>query len=228
MGEMIEFARPDGKRAPGYLALPANPRGAAGIVVVEEWWGVTREIKDVADAYARSGYRALVPDLFRGRTAAIGDEANHLVEGLDFDDAARQDVRGAAQYLKQQGGRVGVTGYCIGGALAILTVMQVGEVDAAVSYYGFPQAEAGDPATIKIPLQFHFAKHDEFFTAAGVAKFEERLKAGNVRYEIFWYDAAHGFCNPRDAGDYGLGHYNASACKLAWERTTDFWKRWLA
>jgi carboxymethylenebutenolidase len=112
MGRMIQFTRPDEKTAPGYLAMPeTDAESAPGIVIVEEWWGVTAEMMRVADEYAALGYRALVPDLFRGRTAAVGDEANHLLEGLDFQDAYSQDVRGALHHLKQNGKKAGVTGY---------------------------------------------------------------------------------------------------------------------
>lgn len=225
MGQMIEFARPDGKSAPAYLA--ASKDDAPGIVVVAEWWGVTADIMRIADEYAALGYRALVPDLYRGRTAAVGDEANHLMEGLDFQDAFSQDVRGALQHLKQNGKKAGVTGYCMGGAIAMLSAMHLKEPDAAVVFYGFPPSEAGDPGTIEIPIQCHFAKGDDFFTPARGAQIEERMKEGNVPFEVFWYDAQHGFCNPNQPGNAGLGHYNAAAAHQAWERAVHFWKNTL-
>lgn len=227
MGETIEFERPDGKRAPGYLAEPKGAVAAPGVVLIEEWWGVTKEIRDIAEAYARAGYRALVPDLFRGRTAATGDEANHLLEGLDFGDAATQDVRGALRFLRAGASRTGVTGYCMGGALAILASAHPSEADAAVCFYGVPPPDAADPSTIKIPFEGHFATRDAFFTPEAVREFERRLKTGDAKSEIYWYDAEHGFCNPAEAGKSGLGHYDAAAAKLAWERTIDFWNRTL-
>lgn len=225
MGQMIEFARPDGKTAPGYLA--AAKEDAPGIVVIAEWWGVTPDIMRIADEYAALGYRALVPDLYRGRTAAIGDEANHLMEGLDFQDAFSQDVRGALAHLKTNGKKAGVTGYCMGGAIAILSAMHAKEADAAVVFYGFPPSEAGDPATIEIPIQLHFAKHDEFFSPARGAEIEERMKEGKVPFEMYWYDAKHGFCNPNQPGSSGLGNYNSAAAHEAWERAVRFWKNTL-
>ncbi|MDQ6823508.1 MAG: dienelactone hydrolase family protein [Candidatus Eremiobacteraeota bacterium] len=224
MGKHIEFDRPDGKRAPGYLAEPEDA-SAPGIVVIEEWWGVTKEVRDIADAYARAGFRALVPDLFRGRTAATGDEATHLMEGLDFSDAADQDVRGALRFLKAGASRVGVTGYCMGGAVTILAAAHASEADAAVSFYGVPPADAIDPSTIKIPFEGHFAARDAFFTPKAVLEFERRLKTGGAKSEIYWYEADHGFCNSAEAGKSGLGHYDATNAKLAWERTLEFWNR---
>lgn len=229
MGQMIEFARPDGKRAPGYLALPEkDAENAPGIVLVAEWWGVTSEMMRIADDYAFLGYRTLVPDLYRGRTAAVGDEANHLMEGLDFQDAFSQDVRGALQYLKTNGKKAGVTGYCMGGAIAMLAAMHLKEPDAAVVFYGIPPSEAGDPATIEIPLQCHFAKQDEFFTAERAAQVEARMREGKVPCEIHWYDAKHGFCNPNQPGNSGLGNYDAKAAHEAWERTVQFWEKTLS
>lgn len=225
MGQMIEFARPDGHIAPAYLASASDQ--APGIVVVAEWWGITADIMRIADEYAALGYRALVPDLFRGRTAAVGEEANHLMEGLDFQDAALQDVRGALQHLKKNGKKAGVSGYCMGGAVAMISVMHSKEADAAVVYYGFPPSEAGDPATIEIPIQCHFAKYDDFFTADRGGQIEERMKEGKVPCEVYWYDAKHAFCNPNPPGESGLGHYDAKAAHEAWERTVRFWKNTL-
>ncbi len=228
MGETIEYTRPDGKTAPGYYAQPAGAANAPGIVVIQEWWGVTPATKQIADNYAAAGFRALVPDLFRGRTAAVGDEANHLMEGLDFHDAFSQDVRGALLLLKQNGARAGVVGYCMGGALALLTAMHVPEADAAVVFYGLPPAEAGDPASIKIPVLLHFGERDEFFKPQAVTQLEERLKEGAVDFRLHWYDAGHGFCNPNQPGNAGLGNYNEQAARLAWDRTLAFFNRTLS
>lgn len=225
---MIEYTRPDGKAAPAYYAASEkDAQTAPGIVLIEEWWGVTPHIMEIADRYAALGYRVIVPDLFRGRTAAVGDEANHLVEGLDFGDAVSQDIAGALKHLKANGKKAGVIGYCIGGALALLAAMHLKDVDAVVCYYGVPPSQAGDPATIEIPLLAHFAEHDDFFTPEKVKEFESRLIDGKVPYELYWYDAKHGFNNPNPVGSAGLGHYNGEAAHQAWERTVAFFKRTL-
>jgi carboxymethylenebutenolidase len=221
MGSTVEFTRPDGGRAPGYLASP-QAKGAPGIVMLEEWWGVNEEIKVTAERLASEGFRVLIPDFYRGRVAATGDEANHLMQGLDFGDAATQDARGAAIYLKESGGKVGVIGYCMGGALALLCAMHVPEFNAAVVYYGYPPAEAGDPATIRIPVLGHWALHDEHFPIAGVDALEEKLKSGSVPYEFYRCDAKHAFANPK-----GLGNYDRESAETAWERTVEFFHRTL-
>jgi carboxymethylenebutenolidase len=98
MGVMIEFGRPDGRKTKGYLATAG--KGRPGVVVIQEWWGLNDQICGVADRFARAGYNALAPDLYRGRLTTQPDEANHLMTGLDFADATHQDLRGAAQHLQ--------------------------------------------------------------------------------------------------------------------------------
>ena len=220
---MIEFARPDGKSTKGYYAPGTSGDDAPGVVLIEEWWGVTPWIKSQADALAEAGFRVVIPDLFGGKTAMVADEAQHLMTGLDFGDAANQDARGAADYLASTGSpKVGVMGYCVGGALALISAMHGPNFSAAVTFYGLPPAEAGNPGSITMPLLGHWAKRDSFFTAEQVRALEEKLKAGHVSYEFYEYDADHGFCNTGAAGNAGLGHYDEAAAKLAWQRTLGF------
>src|SRR5438067_13912333 len=111
MAKTIEYKRPDGKTVKGYLAEPAVGSKAPGVVVIQEWWGLNDQIKGVAERLAALGYRALVPDLYKGKLALDAAEAKHLMTSLNFGDAATQDVRGAAQYLKQSSAKVGVVGF---------------------------------------------------------------------------------------------------------------------
>lgn len=228
MGAAVEFTRPDRKTAPGYLAQGPHPQRAPGIVMFEEWWGVDDRIKATADRLAAHGFNVLVADLFRGRSAATGDEANHLAQGLDFVDAATQDGAGAAQYLRDHGApRVGVVGFCMGGALAMLSLMHGVKFDAASIWYGNPPAGAGDPKNIRVPIQGHFALRDEFFTIEGVDALETKLKAAGAPYEFHRYDAEHGFYNTGKLGEGGLGHYHPEHAETAWRRTIEFFDRTL-
>ena len=225
---MIEFQRPDGKSLPGYLAETVGRPNAPGIVLLEEWWGVNGQIKGIADRYAALGYRTLIPDLFRGRLAADANEANHLLSALDFNDATSQDVRGAVRYLREAGAsRIGVTGYCMGGALAILAAMHVPGVDAVVSFYGYPPPQAGDPKTIAVPLLVHAAAHDAFFKLDGAIALVRSVQEAGAWAELHEYEAEHAFCNP-DPPPRGLGHFRPELADLAWHRTVEFWKRTLA
>jgi carboxymethylenebutenolidase len=227
MGSTIEFRRPDAKSAPGYFA-PASQTNAPGIVLFEEWWGLDDRIKKTADRLASHDFNVVVPDLYRGRVAATGDEANHLMEGLDFGDAATQDAAGAAQFLRRSGAkRVGVAGFCMGGALAMLSAMHGDEFDAVSVWYGYPPAEAGDPSTIAVPIQGHWALDDGFFTIAGVDEIERKLTAAGNPPEFHRYDAKHGFYNSGEPGKGGLGHHHPEHAETAWKRTIEFFNRTL-
>jgi carboxymethylenebutenolidase len=221
MGEMINFKRPDGKDCSGYYAKPSAGDNAPAIVVIQEWWGLNDQIKAVADRLSALGYRAVVPDLYRGKVTVEVEEANHLMTNLNFADAAGQDVRGAVQHLKRTSPKAGVVGFCMGGALAVLSAVFVKEANAVSSWYGFPPEGAADVKTISIPIQFHFAAQDQFFAPDQARALEAKLKEGKVNFESYWYEANHAFGN--EAGPY----HNPEAAKLAWQRTVDFFAKHL-
>ena len=229
MGKMVEFKRPDGQSVQGYLAEPANAAGAPGIVVIQEWWGLNAQIKGVADRYAEAGFVALVPDLYRGRSTVEAAEAEHLMTNLNFGDAAGQDVRGAVQYLKARGTKVGVSGYCMGGALTLLAAVFVPEADAGVVFYGYPPLEYIDASKIKIPLMAHWALHDAPFPIAKVDDLEKMLSAAGVNHEFHRYDAMHAFANETQVGANRLPitEYKPEAAATAWDRTLYFWAKHL-
>jgi len=223
------FKRPDGKTLNGYLAEPKAGKNAPGVVVIQEWWGLNDQIRGVADKLAGAGYRALVPDLYRGKSALEAKEAEHLMNGLDFADAAGQDVRGAVQYLKSTGStKAGVTGFCMGGALTLLAAVNAPETDAAVAWYGFPPLEYVDASKIKAPLMGHWATQDQFFPIGKVDELEKKLRAANVKFEFHRYDAKHAFAN-ETADSKGLPplKHDPKAAEQAWKRTLDFFAKHL-
>jgi carboxymethylenebutenolidase len=226
---MVEFKRPDGQSVQGYLAEPANAAGAPGVVVIQEWWGLNAQIKGVADRYAAAGFVALVPDLYRGKSTVEAAEAEHLMTNLNFGDAAGQDVRGAVQYLKARGTKVGVSGYCMGGALTLLAAVHVPEADAGVVYYGYPPLEYIDASKIRIPLMAHWAVDDAPFPIANVDKLETMLAGAGVKFEFHRYQAMHAFANETQVGANRLPitEYKPEAAATAWERTLYFWNKHL-
>lgn len=229
MGKMISFKRPDGQGVNGYLAEPAEGAKAPGIVVIQEWWGLNDQIKGVAERFAKAGYRALVPDLYRGKVTVEAKEAEHLMGGLNFGDAAGQDVRGAVQYLKSSGSaKAGVTGFCMGGALTVLAAVNVPEANATAAWYGFPPLEYVDASKIKGPMLGHFATQDEFFQIAKVEELEKKLHGAGVKFEFHRYDAKHAFAN-EEASQKNLPplEYNPQAAELAWKRTLEFFDKHL-
>jgi carboxymethylenebutenolidase len=228
MGKTVSFKRPDGQSVEGYLAEPLAS-AAPGVVVLQEWWGVNEQIRGVADRFAAAGYVALVPDLYRGKSTVEAAEAEHLMTNLNFGDAAGQDVRGAVQYLKSRCAKVGVTGFCMGGALTLLAAVNVPEADAAVVWYGFPPLEYIDASKIKLPMLGHYAIDDVPFPIDKVDELEGKLRAARVDFEFHRYAAKHAFANETQVGANKLPitEYNAEAAALAWTRTLSFFDRHL-
>lgn len=229
MGTTIHFQRPDGQSVTGYLAEPADATGAPAVVVIQEWWGLNEQIRGVADRLALAGYRALVPDLYRGKSAVEAEEAHHLMTGLDFGQAASQDIRGAVQHLKQGSAKVGVTGFCMGGALTILSSTMVPEMDAGVVWYGLPPLEYVDASKIQAPLLAHWATQDGAFPIASVDALDEKLKAAGVAYTGHRYLAHHAFANETAQGRnrIAITQYDAAWAQVAWDRTLRFFGRHL-
>ena len=223
MGASITFKRPDGKDAGGYLAN-ASSANAPGIVVIQEWWGLSEQIKAMTDRFALAGFDALAPDLYNGVVVPYHDidAANKEMGSLDFIDATTQTVRGAAQYLARNGAAVGLTGFCLGGAVTIIGACKIPELKAAVAFYGIPPEQAAAPADVKVPLQGHFATRDDWCTPAVVGAFEAGMTAAGKTPEFFHYEADHAFVNEQRATVH-----DRAAAELAWGRATAFFKKHL-
>jgi len=227
MGTTVSFNRPDGKTIHGYLAEPAGAGGAPAIVVIQEWWGLNDQIRGVADRLASAGFVALVPDLYRGKCTVEEEEAHHLMTGLDFGDAAGQDIRGAVQYLKARTVKVGITGFCMGGALTLLALGASPEIDAAVVWYGCPPLEYIDAAKLRMPVMGHWATQDAFFPIATVDELEKKLQSSGVKMEFHRYLAYHGFANETAVGPGRIAatQFDALWAQQAWDRTLRFMGR---
>ncbi len=221
-GRMIEFDA-GGSLAPGYLATPDTVAGsgAPGVVVLHAWWGLTEPFREVCDRLAEAGFVALAPDLYRGKTTAAVEEAESLVAALDGERASN-DVRGAAQYLRQLGqtkghDKLAVIGFSLGGAYALdMSVTQAEEIAAVVIFYAtytgldFRRAQAA--------YLCHFAENDPFEPAEAAAAMEQELQAAGRPTTCYTYaGTGHWFfeANRPDA-------YDAAAAALAWERTLAF------
>ena len=223
MGTNITFKRPDGKDATGYLAN-ASRGNAPGVVVIQEWWGLSENIKGLVDRFAVAGFDALAPDLYDGVVVPYhdADAAGKEMNSLNFIEATEQNVRGAVQYLKRNGAKVGLTGFCMGGAVTIIGAAKIPELTAGVAFYGIPPEQAAKPADVRIPLQGHFANKDDWCTPAAVDAFEKAMKAAGKDFEAFRYDADHAFVNEQRAAVH-----DRQAAELAWGRATDFFKKHL-
>jgi carboxymethylenebutenolidase len=152
----------NGRKAHGYLKLPKSGRGP-GVVVIQEWWGLTDHIVDVCDRFAAEGFVALAPDLYGGHTTHDAGEAGKLMRELPVEHAAR-DLSGAVDYLLGHravtGKRVGAVGFCMGGGFVLVLAAQAGEkIGAAVPFYAVLRDEP-DLSGIKATVLGHFGEAD--------------------------------------------------------------------
>ncbi|HUE59703.1 MAG TPA: dienelactone hydrolase family protein [Acidimicrobiales bacterium] len=216
----VTFAS-NGSEAYGYLALPTS-RSGPGVIVIQEWWGLTTHIAHIADRLAGEGFVALAPDLYGGATTHDAEEAAQLMQQLPVDRAAR-DLRGAVDYLLSRddvtGETVGVVGFCMGGAFVLqLAVQEGGKIAAAVAFYpvGFmPDDYSGLQAEVLIQI----SDGDQFNPPTLADELTEKISAGTGRKpQIAHYPAGHAFLNDENL----LGTYDAEQARIAWDRTVAF------
>ncbi len=214
----------NGGQAHGYLALPASGSGP-GVIVIQEWWGLTDHIVDIADRLAAEGFVALAPDLFGGKTTHDSDEAGKLMSELPVDKAA-QDLAGAVDFLLDHeavtSSKVGAVGFCMGGGFVLLLAAQQGDrVGAAVPFYGVGAAVPSQYAGLTAAVQGHYGERDDFYPVDDARALEGRIRADSgADVEFFYYPAGHAFHNEENL----LGTYDQDSAELAWQRTVGFLK----
>jgi carboxymethylenebutenolidase len=216
MNKHIQLSAGDGFTLDAYVAEPSAPP-TAGMVVLQEIFGVNHHIRNVTDRYASFGYLSIAPALF--------DRAKKNVE-LAYDDMSGVelrktipeektilDMKAAVDWLRAHGiARIGVVGYCWGGSLAWFANTRL-DVDATVSYYGGMIAAAAEEKN-QAPAMFHFGELDKHIGP----DHWEKIQAAHPELPLCTYAADHGFnCDERDA-------YNVEAAQLAQERTLAFFR----
>lgn len=222
MTERVRLTASDGHELEAYVAKPEG-EPIAGLVVVQEIFGVNAHIRSVADGYAKDGFLAVAPALFDryergvelGYEGAEMEKARSFAMRLDIDAAVR-DTAAALEYVrKATGKKCGVIGYCFGGTIAWLAATRL-KADAAVGYYGgrIAMFAAEEP---QAPVMLHFGKQDQHIPKEEV----DTVAAAHPEVEIYWYDAGHGFnCGTRSS-------YDAGSSRLARERSVEFLKKHL-
>ncbi|WP_437295593.1 dienelactone hydrolase family protein [Sorangium sp. So ce426] len=215
-----------------YVARP-GAAVAPVIVVIQEIFGVNAGIRSIADAYAEKGYIAVCPDLFwraqRGVDMCESDEGDvakgfALYGAYDFDKGPRDIAAtvAAARAMPGASGKVGVTGYCLGGLLTFLTAARA-DADVFVAYYGGgTEKYVAEGVNIERPLLMHLAGDDEYIGEDAQATIRAALR-DNQHVEIHTYPGRnHAFARP------GGARYDAADATLANRRTDAFFKQHLA
>ena len=202
-----------------YLALPKADGRYPAVVVIQEYWGVNDQIKGVCDKWVGEGFIAIAPDLYDGKIAANSEEAAAMMKSLDRPKAL-ETITAAIEKVRTHAsstGKVAVTGYCLGGAFALVTAASVHGLSAIVPFYGMPPS--ADWANVDAPIQMHVAMHDNWVTVDGAKKLQATLTELGKQIQVHIYDAQHAFCNERRPEVYA-----PDACREAWHRAVTFIK----
>jgi len=223
MSEHVTLKAADGHELGAYVARPKGDP-IAGLVVVQEIFGVNAHIRSVADGYAKDGFLAVAPALFDRieRGVELGYEGADMQRALSFVpkldiEKSSADVAAAFEFAASATGKkVGVVGYCFGGTLAWLAAARL-KPAAAVGYYGGYIAKFA-AEKLSAPTMLHFGKQDAHIPAEDV----EKVHTAHPEVEIYWYDAGHGFnCDARAS-------YDKASAELARQRSLSFLKKHLA
>lgn len=209
-----------GKPTQGYLAVPEAGAGP-GVLVFQEWWGLVPHIERLCDRLAEVGFTALAPDLYSGRTTTNPDEAGRLMMALEVPKVAA-DVKGALDFLLPHpacaSAKVGVTGFCLGGQLALFGACTYPDkVAACVHFYGVHPNIQPDVTKLRAPVLGIFAERDAYVTPQVVDALAKKLRAAKKTFEFKTYAADHAFMN-----DTRPEVYDAEAAHDAWNRAVDF------
>jgi len=209
----------------GYFVRPADAGGKLpGVLVIHENRGLNPYIEDVARRLASSNFLAFAPDGLTSVGGYPGDEEKGAALFKTVDDKKMfEDFVASAAWLKDRpdcSGKIGAVGFCFGGTTVNNLAVRLPDLAAAVAFYG-RQPTAEDVAKIKAPLLLHYGSLDTRITE-GWPAYEAALKANHVNYTGYVYEGAnHGFHNDTTP------RYDQVAAKLAWQRTLDFFNKYL-
>lgn len=218
----VTFKGKDGSEVSGEVVEPSGTGKAPSVVLIQEWWGINDHIRSLAERLAKEGFLVVAPDLYHGKVAKDATEAGTLMTALDTLQATRE-IAAAADFLKAHprgNGKVGVIGFCMGGALSFAAACHVEGLSAVVPFYGTPPAEKVDYAKVTAPILAHFAKNDDWATVAKAEAIKTQLDALGKKMTLEVYDAGHAFVN-----DTRPEAYDEKSAKLAWQRSIDFLKK---
>lgn len=224
--EQIDFPGTDGNPIPGWLFRPKGKSGI-GVCMVHDVFGLRADYEDVVAPFVEHGYVVLLPDMFYQTEPLYdvdekGNKKKHY-RGLFKTEEGMVTLKAAVQKLKgmsETGGRVGVTGYCLGGTLSYLAAARLDEVGASAGYYATNVHGYLDEAkNIRHPLYLHIPETDRTHTPEDAERVRQTLKDIPQATCFIYPKCVHGFANNEHPG------YNAEMTRLANQRTFDLFDR---
>jgi carboxymethylenebutenolidase len=229
LGTATTINGPNGENIPAFEFGQVNENGAA-VVLLQEWWGVDENIKWMADKLASKGYRVLVPDLYKGKVALDVAEARHSFGSLNW-PLAVQEISACVDFLSNETGvkKVGVTGFCMGGALSLGAAAVNPKVRACAPFYGANMAIA-DLSKISCPVLWHSGVNDQspISDTKMAATLKEFFTTNNIPHEIFVLEGVgHAYMNETEPAikrrkDLGQGDHDQQMVDESWDRLLAF------
>ena len=204
-----------------YVTRP-HEKVDAGVLLIQEWWGINEHIRDVAGRYADEGYLCVAPDLYRGRVVKDKEEASVLMQALEIDDGL-ETIRAAVEAAEETYGvnKFAITGYCMGGTFALRAACETPELKAAAPFYGdIPEENVLKKLTV--PTLFIAGKRDAWINQEKVNGLKETALKFKLPVEVVSYDADHAFFN-----DTRPEVYNPQAAKDAWRKVLEHFGKYL-
>jgi carboxymethylenebutenolidase len=219
----VSFMARGGGSVDGELALPEGDQAVPALVLIQEWWGVNDHIRSLLERLAAEGFLVIAPDLYHGKSTRDPEEASKLMTALDTLRAVKE-IGGAVDFLRtheRSTGKVGVLGFCMGGALTFASACHIEGLGAAVPFYGIPPAEKVDYSRVTAPILAHFASRDGWAQPERAREIQQQLESfGKTSMRLEIYEADHAFMN-----DTRPEVYHPEAAALAWSRTVEFFRQ---
>ena len=212
--DMLDYAT-NGSNASGFLARPSGDGPFPAVIVVQEWWGVNDNIKDIVRRFANEGFVAFAPDLYHGTETSEPDDAQKLMMQTDMPRASQELVK-AAEYLSQQPyvGSIGSTGFCMGGGLALTLATDTPLIKASAPFYGVNPQPIEKLQNLQGPVLAIYAEHDDFASAPVREALQSAMAKFGKQLEVQVYPGTeHAFFN-----DTRREVYREGAANDAWSR----------
>lgn len=211
--ETLEFNTTNGATT-AFVAAPENvDQNTKTVILIQEYWGVNDNIKDIANRYAAENFLAIVPDLYRGALTDNPDEAKKLMNALEISDGV-DTIKNAVQTAREKYGvgKFAISGFCMGGTFALRAACELPDFSAAAPFYGdVPPDDV--LKNLKTPVLFIAATQDGWINPQKVEELKDSAKKLELPIETISYEADHAFFN-----NTRPDVYDAEAAADAWQR----------